>query len=352
MTEKQHIPTGERAEFENWVRRDWPDAPLRFIRDALPVDDPRYGQYCDDALQRAWVGWQARAALVPSSATDLERPEVMAVLVLGGVFDGREFGDNDIVTVNPAIERLQAALVTDGEVLVELMTVAQYERMTQKLRYKAELYDEVWEMVTGKGYMNVTTAIAKLEQERDAAQARVPELEKQEPVAEIVQREPFEDGSRNPCKTIEWAGQNAADDFPVGAKLYASPVAQAGQVPQAWIDVQAERRRQIEAEGWVPEHDDEHDGGELAAAGAAYALHAADQLNPYSQGDGGDEAPIFWPWHDGIAGRGEGPEKTKPAWWKPTTARRDLVKACALALAEIERLDRAAAPAQGGSDHA
>lgn len=113
-------------------------------------------------------------------------------------------------------------------------------------------------------------------------------------------------------------------------------------VPQAWLDVQAERRRQITAEGWTPEHDDEHDSGELAAAGAAYALHAADHLNPYSQGDGGDEAPSCWPWHDGIAGRGEGPEKTEPAWWKPSTPRRDLVKACALALAEIERLDRAA----------
>ncbi|EKB9381950.1 TPA: hypothetical protein NIB35_004945 [Pseudomonas aeruginosa] len=118
-------------------------------------------------------------------------------------------------------------------------------------------------------------------------------------------------------------------------------------MPQAWLDVQAERRRQITAEGWTPEHDDEHDSGELAAAGAAYALHAADHLTPYSQGDGGDEAPSCWPWHDGIAGRGEGPEKTEPAWWKPSTPRRDLVKACALALAEIERLDRAAAT-QGG----
>ncbi|HHI5090546.1 hypothetical protein OLM99_16925 [Pseudomonas aeruginosa] len=119
------------------------------------------------------------------------------------------------------------------------------------------------------------------------------------------------------------------------------------EVPQAWLDVQAERRRQITAEGWTPEHDDEHDSGELAAAGAAYALHAADHLNPYSQGDGGDEAPSCWPWHDGIAGRGEGPEKTEPAWWKPSTPRRDLVKACALALAEIERLDRAAHGKEG-----
>lgn len=106
-------------------------------------------------------------------------------------------------------------------------------------------------------------------------------------------------------------------------------------------DVLAERQRQITAEGWAPDHDDEHDGGELAAAGAAYALHAADYLNPHSQGDGGDEAPTCWPWHDAVAGRGEGPERTKPAWWKPGSPRRDLIKAGALILAEIERLDRA-----------
>lgn len=113
----------------------------------------------------------------PSPAPELEQPEVMAVLVLGGVFGG-ELGDNDIVTVNPSIERLQAELVTDGEVLVELMTVSQHDRLTQSLRYKAELYDEVWTLVTGKGYMNVTTAISKLEQELDAARDRVAELER------------------------------------------------------------------------------------------------------------------------------------------------------------------------------
>ncbi|WP_253249569.1 hypothetical protein [Pseudomonas aeruginosa] len=137
--------------------------------------------------------------------------------------------------------------------------------------------------------------------------------------------------------------EDVADGRVVAADIAHMLAAAPGkEVPQAWLDVQAERSRQVEAEGWTPEHDDEHDSGELAAAGAAYALHAADHLNPYSQGDGGDEAPRCWPWYDGIAGRGEGPEKTEPAWWKPTTPRRDLVKACALALAEIERLDRAA----------
>lgn len=106
-------------------------------------------------------------------------------------------------------------------------------------------------------------------------------------------------------------------------------------------DVLAERQRQITAEGWTPDHDAEHDGGELAAAGAAYALHAADHLHPYSQGDGGDEAPDCWPWHNEVAGRGEGPVRTEPAWWKPGAPRRNLIKAGALILAEIERLDRA-----------
>lgn len=35
--------------------------------------------------------------------------------------------------------------------------------------------------------------------------------------------------------------------------------------------IAAERQRQIEIEGWTPEHDDEHDGNQLAMAAACYA---------------------------------------------------------------------------------
>lgn len=35
--------------------------------------------------------------------------------------------------------------------------------------------------------------------------------------------------------------------------------------------IAAERTRQIEREGYTPEHDDTHDGGELALAAACYA---------------------------------------------------------------------------------
>ncbi len=98
------------------------------------------------------------------------------------------------------------------------------------------------------------------------------------------------------------------------------------EVPQAWLDVQAERRRQITAEGWTPEHDDEHNGGELADAAACYALWAGG-INPGNWRE-------FWPW--------------APEWLKHSEPRRMLVKAAALTLAEIERLDRGGRGRQGG----
>ncbi|HBN7989854.1 hypothetical protein [Pseudomonas aeruginosa] len=95
-----------------------------------------------------------------------------------------------------------------------------------------------------------------------------------------------------------------------------TPAAQAGQMPQAWLDVQAERRRQVEAEGWTPEHDDLYCAAELPRAAAAYILNGAN-----------DEAPAIWPF--------------SAKWWKPRDARSNYVRAGALILAEIERLDRA-----------
>lgn len=98
-------------------------------------------------------------------------------------------------------------------------------------------------------------------------------------------------------------------------------------------DVLAERERQKTVEGWTPEHDDEHDDGELARAASAYALNAGlpKRFETLAKALRGEHGAI-WPWH--------------PAWWKPTTSRRDLVKAGALILAEIERLDRISPPVQ------
>ncbi len=87
--------------------------------------------------------------------------------------------------------------------------------------------------------------------------------------------------------------------------------------------IAAERRRQIDMEGWSPGHDDTHSGGELLRAATSY-LDAA-----YGQAVGREvrhSPPMGWPF-DG-------------AWWKPKDATRNLAKAGALIAAEIDRLQR------------
>lgn len=96
----------------------------------------------------------------------------------------------------------------------------------------------------------------------------------------------------------------------------------------------AERRRQVEEEGWTAEHDDKHDDGEMARAAGCYASHAGGRRDlRWTRGRDGDGVaylPRGWPW------------QWHWSWWKPTTTIRDLIKAGALIVAEIERLDRAA----------
>jgi hypothetical protein len=87
-------------------------------------------------------------------------------------------------------------------------------------------------------------------------------------------------------------------------------------------DVLAERQRQVSVEGYAPENDDGYSNNELQRAAMCYLMvPASDASIPHAQ----------WPWAF--------------KWWKPATYRRNLVKAGALILAEIERLDRAAQPA-------
>lgn len=92
---------------------------------------------------------------------------------------------------------------------------------------------------------------------------------------------------------------------------------------KAIADVIAERSRQIEAEGWTPAHDDWHVDRSLARAAACYVEHYISRAGVFG-------VPCQWP------------ESWAKEWWKPKTPRRDLVRAAALIIAEIERLDRAA----------
>jgi hypothetical protein len=92
-------------------------------------------------------------------------------------------------------------------------------------------------------------------------------------------------------------------------------------------DVSSERIRQITEEGHGAENDDVYTGGELAIAGACYAALAAHNLSP--QGNVGpiiSGLPIWWPF--------------KTEAWRPVDSRQNLVKAAALIIAEIDRVDR------------
>jgi hypothetical protein len=93
-------------------------------------------------------------------------------------------------------------------------------------------------------------------------------------------------------------------------------------------DVLAERARQISDEGWTPERDDQYVHGDLATAAGCYAMWTL----AFPAGD-----PVhYWRW----------PKQ----WWKPSDdPRRNRVKAAALLLAEIERIDRAAIAAAKGN---
>lgn len=94
------------------------------------------------------------------------------------------------------------------------------------------------------------------------------------------------------------------------------------------LAVIAERRRQVDAEGFDAAHDDAHRDGELGYAGGAYALAAG--VPPTTP------PPACFPW--------------PVEWWKPHGVRRDLVRAAALVIAEGERFDRLRKQSRSGHE--
>jgi hypothetical protein len=90
--------------------------------------------------------------------------------------------------------------------------------------------------------------------------------------------------------------------------------------------IAAERRRQVEEEGWTAEHDEQWINDQLSRAAACYALAGT--------------APTrglvclrdLWPWDN--------------CWWRPKTRVANLVRAGALIAAELDRMARAEAQAE------
>lgn len=101
-------------------------------------------------------------------------------------------------------------------------------------------------------------------------------------------------------------------------------------------EIAKERERQITQECWTSEHDDGHIQGEMAMAAACYAapvdIRCEWQLPTAGNSAASDhvfpptEWRDAWPWDE--------------KWRKPKDRRRDLIRAAALLVAEIDRLDR------------
>ncbi len=146
-----------------------------------------------DLLRDAYQAGQARAALAQAEA---ERPEVVA----------------RVVHSNPIVLGQCGPLNANDE----LMTVAQHAASVARW---AEMFNRV-------------------EQQRDAALARVAELERQEPVATVA-KVPGEDWN-----SLDF--HRDLQDMQPGTKLYAAPVAQAQQLN----DLDSAQAQHSVPEGW------------------------------------------------------------------------------------------------------
>lgn len=89
-------------------------------------------------------------------------------------------------------------------------------------------------------------------------------------------------------------------------------------MPPVIVEIERERERQIGSAGYDWQHDDRHSTGDLARLAAMYANPQPDRVHEAMRASWGDV----------------------PEWYKPKDRRRDLIRAAALLVAEIERIDR------------
>ncbi len=116
------------------------------------------------------------------------------------------------------------------------------------------------------------------------------------------------------------------DDSPYEAAIEAGWI-DPDDLSKAMSDVMAERDRQENVEGFTADHDDQYDDGQLERAAASYALFDCRRVGHWFIND-------IWAWSS--------------KWWKPRSHRENLVRAAALLIAAIEKIDRASSTGHSG----
>lgn len=295
----------------------------KFVAGALRAENAKLSEALDrwplirDSLKLRLADALARVAALESKLAELEKQEPVAwgAFHFGGKRDGKLYTH------------------CETEAQIEAYILDMHRSSDSLTLRKGPLYaapvDQAQHSVPDAA-ADLCRFLAKLYCELDGLRYSTAKLPAEQIADALIFKWPVLQGARNQLN-IKRISEQPYDESKLHSAIAAMLAAAPGkEVPQAWLDVQAERRRQITAEGWTPEHDDGHSHGQMARAAACYALAGSSAPN---DGTAALLVSLAWPWDE--------------QWWKPSTARRDLVKACALALAEIERLDRAAAT-QGG----
>ncbi|WCU67680.1 hypothetical protein [Pseudomonas aeruginosa] len=178
----------------------------------IVVSGPHYqGEFQPPEYETEPCDMCAQPSPAQAEQAEAERPEVVA---------WRYGFSGGIVSDKACLDEWKS-----GGEYQSLMTVAQHERIVGALRADRDSWAKRWDEAVRYG--------ARIEEQRDAARAKIAELEKREPVA-FVQSLPVR--GRQPCKPK--SDRENGYTLP----LYDAPVAQAQHgVPEGWMLVPVEQ---------------------------------------------------------------------------------------------------------------
>jgi hypothetical protein len=179
-----------------------------------------------------------------------EEVEVVATLILGGIFYGsygHELCDNDIEPRGSVLDRLQSEIVDSADdVQLDLMTVAQHQRITDALRGEVERLKDALETesmrlaacgVAALGYFDGCAEAYESASLRDVLALRAQPAE--QPSAAKVRvpcklHDVFEEADFPPNYAHGW---NECVDFMRALNGKTESVPSAAKVPEGWIPV-------------------------------------------------------------------------------------------------------------------
>ncbi|EEA3739708.1 hypothetical protein J5047_003379 [Salmonella enterica] len=247
--------------------------------------------------------------------------------ILSGVVDGVEPTTQELAMATELQELREQNELQRGELLKAHITLLNQQKQLQKYRNVDSAEPEAWTdeqelrdvKRDGFGYLFTVNPMTPHADPRRVIKLFVvpPALGVYDDVLNIIDLLENNKWTEHCTNTVLGSLLESEITRLVGMTQPAPSESASQPLTDALRDVIAERQRQISVKGWTPEHDDTYIGCELAAAAISY-------IEPV-------EAENYWPadWHDGS--------------FRPSDYRRNLVKATALLVAELERLDRISA---------